>query len=226
MLATLLAGCTSFPATSHILAEFQVGELGPGALLVHNFSVEESWDFLFVGFRTGDGEHVHAVLRTPAGVRLDTSSAEPAGGCAATRPAMGTWSLEVATDSLDGRLAGGKFTVRGARGALPEVLPCTDDVFPGRGRNVTLAWWHATLQPGENTTLGFDQPLELDRLEAGVINATANVTLVFAPPDGEAQPATGPLYLPPRGRWSLFAEVPANGTQALVNGTLFVRGWG
>lgn len=225
MAAVLLAGCTSFPGTSQVLGELDVGDLEPGGIAATNVSIDAGWDVLFVGFRTGLMEHVHVVLRAPDGTRYDTATSGT-GGCVVRQPAPGTWGLEVAADALDGNLRGGKFTLRGARGEVPPLLGCADDVFPGAGRNVTLAWWHTTLAPGENTTLGFDQPLDLARLEVAVINATANATLTAAPPGAEPVPIAALPAPPPKGRWSIRVEVPATSPTSLLNGTLVVHGWG
>lgn len=224
--AALLAGCTSFPGSSRIVAEVEVGDLAPGGTAARNFTLPGGADFLFVGYRTGPADHLHVVLRAPSGERFDTAAGNPPAGCAVKAPAPGPWTLEIAADAFDGFMRGGKFTVRAAQGEVPPILPCADDTFPGRGRNVTLAWWSTTLAQGENTTVSFAQPLALDHLEAVALNATANVTLTLTPPGGAAVPPEQAPRPPPEGPWTLQALVPASEPSGLLNATLLVRGWG
>lgn len=221
VLAAVLAGCTSgFPGGTVVLTEFEVGELGPGGVAVHNFSLAAPVDYVLVGFRTGPSERAHVVLRAPDGTRFDTQAGDPPRPCVVQRPAVGAWAVEVATDALDGHVGGGKFTVRTGSGATAAPFTCADDVFPGRGRNVTLAWFRLDLEPGATGTYGFAQPLDLASLAAGLANATANATVQLVPPTGA--PAPGPIAAPPTGDWE--ARVTAEGR--LENATLAVFGLG
>lgn len=220
LIAAMLAGCaSSFPASSRVVTEWDLEPLGAGEVRVHEFQLSDAPGLLLVGYRTGPLSGTHIVLRSPGGLRFDTGS--ELGSCVVTGPSPGSWALEVVTDPLDGELRGGKLTVRAAPAPAPATHPCHDDLFPGAGRNATLAL--ARNVTGEaNAT--FDQPLDLREMRALAVGnvSGANLTVTWLGPDDTSVEGER-VGDPAKGRWSIFARLEPPPTEPW---TLVVRGPG
>lgn len=224
--ALALAGCAStFPEGSSLLAEVETAELAAGAGLVHNFTLPAPAGFVAVGFRTGHAAHVHVVLRAPNGTRYHAAAGDLSQSCALRDAAAGAWGLEVAADAFDGLLRGGKFTVRAASGEPPAILPCTADPFPGRDRNATLAAWRVNLAPGEGARLGFEQALDLQRLQLATRGDVASASLTFFAPDRSAVEVANATN-PSRGAWVLQVVAQKDAPTGVWNATVAVQGVG
>lgn len=201
VVVALLAGCTSsFPDDARQIAELEMGDLAAGDGASTNFTLASPAEYLLLGFRTGPMEHVHVVLVAPNGTAYDTSDAQRAGPCLVTRPAAGAWRLDVRADAFDGRLGGGKFTVRAGAGEPPALFPCRDAPFPGPGRNVTLRAWTLNLTANETADDAFDQPHDVSALRVA-LRGEGNATVLLAAPGGEFAPAADAPMPPPLGTW-------------------------
>lgn len=224
-LAAVLAGCTAgFPTGARLLAELQVGNLGPGERASQPFRVEEREGFLFAGMRTGPMEHVHVALRSPGGALYDTASRDRAGACAVREPEPGPWLLEVWADAFDGSLRGGKFTARAAPGEPPGLLPCADEAFPARGRSVTLAARTLNVTASATEEFPFEQPYELAGLAA--VARGANASALVAAPGGDfvrPEQASSPIA---KGTWRARVTVEAPANASWVSVTIAVQGVG
>jgi hypothetical protein len=218
-LAALVAGCTSgFPSGARVVASFEVGDLGPDARVVQDFTLAAPAGTLTVGFRTGPAQGAHVALRDPTGQRWSTLALQPGGPCAVTHAAAGTWAVEITTDGPAGFLRKGGFTVRADPGPPGPLHPCRDDAFPGPGENLTLAWRNATLAPGANASLDFAHAFDLRALGLTLVrqadadgNATTDVVdLELRDPEGQPLPAT--VGSPAAGTWSAHAALAGNAT--------------
>jgi hypothetical protein len=96
-------------------------------------------------------------------------------------------------------------------------------LYPGPGRNATLAAWSGDLAAGAQVELAFAQPFDLASLGVAWRPANAtNATVALQAPSGEAM--LPPVPDPAQGPWRAVLHASATGDVHHV--TLAIRGLG